>query len=691
MFSDPRSVNSQMSTPLNSSPTALSTIAPAPLTNSLTANPSFSSSSSATTLIATSTNNLSSSSSINLSGGSSITTATNLGTLTGAPISINDFVGNVFFTNDYYKFTVGATSNLNLALIWLSSNADVQVLNNAGVVIATSNYSSNHDEAINLAGVSAGTYYARVYNPGSSTNLTFGTNFTLDLSVTALSTPSNLLPIQLDVGQLTGTRIFTGSINDNHTADVFHFQIANPGHFDLTLSGLGTDVDVRLIRDFDGNRIVDNGDELLRSERSGQLAESINLSNLGAGDYYVGVYQFSGNTNYHLSLSTGDWFSNNLQDAGIIGEARYGYLTDGAIKRNDVLNIFSEVEKEGSVGSTALTDLRTLVNNSGLLDLPDSVLAGKVVNGNVANAQYQGAALGNLYAGSSSTQLKNLVDKWFWGSDRPVALSGNRTTTYAYNLVSGSLFQDGISYTDIQQGNVGDCYFMAGLAATALRSADTIRNMFIDNGDGTFTVRFFNNGTPDYVTVDRYLPTDINGYAVFAGWGGGVNTNTSNELWFALAEKAYAQLNESGWIGQDNTNSYNGLTRSLTPVQNNTAGINGGFPIHTIKQITGQNTVYSSISSTTLSSVSINNVGDIVNAFNSGKLVTLDTRAITASNIVSSHAYTVVRYDQKNDRFTLFNPWGIDGGYENSQYKPGFISVSRQDVINNFVGWDQTV
>ena len=75
-----------------------------------------------------------------------------------------------------------------------------------------------------------------------------------------------------------------------------------------------------------------------------------------------------------------------------------------------------------------------------------------------------------------------------------------------------------MSYLDIDQGNCGDCYFLANLAAAVLQSPTTIENMFIDNGDDTFTVRLFNNGVADYVTVDRFLPTN-GGQAAYAGVG----------------------------------------------------------------------------------------------------------------------------------------------------------------------------
>ena len=57
-----------------------------------------------------------------------------------------------------------------------------------------------------------------------------------------------------------------------------------------------------------------------------------------------------------------------------------------------------------------------------------------------------------------------------------------------------------------------------------------------DNGDGTYTVRFFRNGSPVYVTVNQELPVSSAGNSIYAGWGGFVNTYAGSELWVALAE-----------------------------------------------------------------------------------------------------------------------------------------------------------
>ena len=142
-------------------------------------------------------------------------------------------------------------------------------------------------------------------------------------------------------------------------------------------------------------------------------------------------------------------------------------------------------------------------------------------------------------AGSSSLQMEHLVNKWFLGLDRPTAGG-------AYRLTAGQLFVGGAAYTDINQGYLGDCYFVSTLAETALKNPGVIANMFITNGDGTYTVRFYNNGKPQYVTVDSYLPTDASGRLIYAGIGSMYN-NAGNELWVCARRKGICPA-ERDWL-----------------------------------------------------------------------------------------------------------------------------------------------
>ena len=156
---------------------------------------------------------------------------------------------------------------------------------------------------------------------------------------------------------------------------------------------------------------------------------------------------------------------------------------------------------------------------------------------------------------------------------------------------------------------------------------DVIDNMILDNGDNTYTVRFYNNGVADYVTVDRYLPTWSSGNRVYADWGGGSYNESDNELWVALVEKAYAQINESGWIGQDGTNSY--------------VGIGWGSPNAAIRQVTALN-----VSGEVLESSDFNSM---VNVFNDGQIISLCT---------GGHCYVITDYNSSTQTFTVYNPYG---------------------------------
>ncbi|MBE9234427.1 hypothetical protein IQ231_22990, partial [Cuspidothrix issatschenkoi LEGE 03284] len=304
--------------------------------------------------------------------------------------------------------------------------------------------------------------------------------------------------------------------------------------------------------------------------------------------------------------------------------------TDGNLSRNDMISIFRDAKDGSVIDANELTDLRTLVSNSTLFTMADSVkvLSNKIANSDAANTR---SGIGNLFAGSSDTQMENLIGKWFLGTARPV-------TGYTYQYVSGSLFQDGVSADDIRQGAVGDCYYVATLASIAQEKPAYIQNMFTDNGDNTFTVRFYNNGVADYVTVDRYLPTSEN-YAAYAGWGGNSVSSTSNELWVALAEKAYAQLAESGWS----------RSSSGTP-DNSYAAIEGGWMDTVISQVTGLSATSESIGNMTET--------QLINLVNSNQVLTAGFVYGAGYGVVNGHAYTITSYNATNQTFYLRNPWG---------------------------------
>ena len=334
-----------------------------------------------------------------------------------------------------------------------------------------------------------------------------------------------------------------------------------------------------------------------------------------------------------------DWFTTAVSTPTLQTIARTD-AADGTLSRSDWLQLFAQVEKNGAVSATEIHDLDDLLHPATIASsaasgytLPAAVqnLADKVVDGNSANAKLLGAALGNLHAGSTATQLQELVGKWFLGADHPVAAAGT-----TYRLVSGSLFVNGPAYGDIIQGQLGDCYFVAALASVAKFSPQVIQQMVTDNGDGTFTIRFYNAGVADYVTVDRDLATTSSGAIEYAGVGGNFN-NSGNELWVALIEKAYAQINEEGWLGHTASNSY--------------AAIDSGYSDLAIEQISGANAAWTWNTSATAAT--------LISKVSTGKFTVLASKATNPGNgVIESHGYALIGYTAATGKFTLYNPWG---------------------------------
>lgn len=397
--------------------------------------------------------------------------------------------------------------------------------------------------------------------------------------------------------------------------------------------------------DYNRNGIVDTADYVVWRKTLGTVVAAAGDGADGNLDGTVGPEDHGvWRENFGTQAPPDNWFDDHIQDAAVrsLGSSLY---VDGLIDRSDILALFQSAKDGGSVDATEFNDLAAIASNTSLYGTFEYVkkLTSYVVSGNSANVNYQGQTLGNLAAGSTATQLTNLVNKWFLGLDRPA-------TPYGYALASGTLFVDGPSYTDIAQGSLNTCAFLASLAETSLRSPSTINGMFVVNGDSTYTVRFYHDGVAEYVTVDSYLPA-----------GGGAYAGVPNgELWAALAEKAYAQFGETSEIGRNN--SY--------------ASIENLYAYSTLTEITGQPT--RGINGT----AGVNSLSTFVSAYDAGKLICLASSASPPmGGIVANHVYAVVSYDAAAHTVTLFNPWGITSG---------LTTLTWSQVQANFLYYDRT-
>lgn len=226
-------------------------------------------------------------------------------------------------------------------------------------------------------------------------------------------------------------------------------------------------------------------------------------------------------------------------------------------------------------------------------------------------------------------------------------------------LTADSFFGTGPTMADINQGIVGDCYFLAPLASLAYSEPSTLQNMGVDLGDGTYAVRFVRNGVPTFVRVDGDLPAG----GFFTDGLSNAFIGASGNVWGPIFEKAYTFFRYG---------------------QNTYASINIGFQGTTMTDL--------GLSSVNVQASSKDTVilADITAALSANKPVMVSTAAVISGGapIVASHAYTVIGAS-RDKTGTLYiqlrNPWGVDGFNVDSNPNDGIITIKYSVFAANCV------
>lgn len=461
-----------------------------------------------------------------------------------------------------------------------------------------------------------------------------------------------------NIGNLTNFTL-TDRVSRADQHDRFQFNVSQPGDFRLSLTGMTQDADV-ILQDAQGRYLA-------WSNRTGGQNEEIS-GRLGTGTYFVWVYSSSycpqckpgasGDTNYTLALSLNgsnpnpnpDWFSQNLRDTGLVQLTRQ-LGADGTLSRQDMLSIFRNAQDNNSIDGNEVNDLRTIVNNGSRFNMAEHVrfLSQRVAEGATVNM-------------TASQFENNLVGRWMLGTVPPSGKFNN--VTLSHQAVNGSLYgsEGSARIGHIDQGRFGDCSFLAALGATFRpQSSDSgnqrssvVDNMIINNGDNTYTFKFFAGNSAQYVTVDNKLATKD---------GRGFGAQASDALWVPLAEKAYAQWREwrEGRPGYELIGNGDTISRPL------------GF-------VTGKSA----------SEVSINSItfDRIRTALQNGQSLSTGVWNAQDTNLfINQHAYSLTNAytNGAEQRVIVRNPWGVDGGRV-TQGNPndGFIDMSYAQFKNNF-------
>jgi Calpain family cysteine protease len=245
-----------------------------------------------------------------------------------------------------------------------------------------------------------------------------------------------------------------------------------------------------------------------------------------------------------------------------------------------------------------------------------------------------------------------------------LALSADPTVTdptIKYeNFSNDPLFAtNGPSAADVNQGYVGDCFFLSTLSSVAKLDPTLIRKDVTANGDGTFTVDFMNGKTQNQVRVNADLPVWPDGQLAFAGLG------VQNSLWVAIVEKAFADY-------RTHANSY--------------ASINGGWMTEAFSDLglTG-NTIVAAATSTVLANLLKADV-------KANDFVTYATNdsIIGDAPLVADHAYMIdgVTTNAKGvvTSIRLRNPWGNGGPAIDGANDGGYVTITPAQALANMTG-----
>jgi Putative Ig domain/Calpain family cysteine protease len=366
------------------------------------------------------------------------------------------------------------------------------------------------------------------------------------------------------------------------------------------------------------------------------------------------------------SLSTAS-LAADMTAADVNGTVTYAGLEKLISDLDATLATSTLTAAEFSDLQTIVADLNVGMTTSAYLT---SIMT-SLVDGNAGNATWTGGAaastsLGNLHAGSTAAQLSELNGKWFLGTDLPsdqVTMSGVSPFTVSYSTVSSPLFgASGPSMNDINQGYLGDCYFLSSLAEVAHQDSGIISSMFTVNGNNTYGVRFYVNGVAEYVTVNNSLADS------------GSIFNYGSNIWASLAEKAYAQFQAEGVVTGNSVNYGNSWS---------TIG-NGGAPEFALEEVTGasQITDFSANGSSWAKYIynsSLNWMGSSSGISTASVLTTLaadlaagDDLILSSytdaadssgrSTLISDHAMSIYGYDSATGMLEIRNPWGTMAG-----------------------------
>jgi hypothetical protein len=230
----------------------------------------------------------------------------------------------------------------------------------------------------------------------------------------------------------------------------------------------------------------------------------------------------------------------------------------------------------------------------------------------------------------------------------PVAVPAPPTPVMYLTEVAGTA---AINVSDINQGQIGDCFLLSSIGEIALLKPAFISNMIHVNSNGTETVTLYTASTgrlPAYNTT-AFKPiteTVTNVFATYSVNNGATQDVAAGqkEIWPQVLEKAVATLDSGPALSATLAGTYSSI-------------MNGGSPLIAMEELTGHATsFYTNVASLTLATLLADQAA--------GDLLVFDTKSAGAltNGLFNNHAYMFegVTGAGTAAMVHLGNPWGFD-------------------------------
>lgn len=341
------------------------------------------------------------------------------------------------------------------------------------------------------------------------------------------------------------------------------------------------------------------------------------------------------------------------QITGNIGDiAVWGGAGDDKIQVDGTVSV--DARLYGGDGKDSLVNFTR--GNATIVSLGDGVDS---LGGNYLNTNYWVDKQDLVYAGSLewNSGRVHIIENFYQpygGTTVGLALNGpnlidpTAKTDSSTRLSSSSFWGVSPQLEDINQGSVGDCYFLTALQSLAQFQPDRLRTLAVDLGDGTYAVQFKRGGTTQHVRVDGDLAT--------WGAGGGLVYNrpgASGAQWASIFEKAYAHF-------RTGANSYASIDFGwMVAVYSDFGVASTGYALPL-----DQNSFYN----TALAALSANRPVDV------GTMASLTPGA----PFIARHTYSVLNVAKDGNgtvQVTLRNPWGSDGASYDDNSFDGLLTL----------------